>query len=43
VEDFDGVLGIAPAVAALVALRLAERPEPLHLARSLGQSPDGAR
>ena len=29
-EHLHGVLGVAPAVAALVALRLAERPEPLH-------------
>ncbi len=29
-EHFHGVLVVAPAVAALVALRLAERPEPLH-------------
>ena len=31
-QQLHGVLGVAPAVTALVALRLAERPESLHSA-----------
>ena len=41
-EHLDCVLGVAPAVAALVALCFAERPEALHLARRVGQTSDDA-
>ena len=37
-EDLDRVLGVAPAVAALVALRFAERPEPLHASQARSRS-----
>lgn len=41
-DHLDGLLTPAPAVAALVALGLAERPEPLHPPRTVGDRPDGA-